>query len=411
MLAEITAATRLVIVCNPNNPTSTALPLDEIAAFADEVPPHVALDPRRGLLRVQPARRPRRVDRAARAPPEPRAAADVLEGLRPRRAARRVRAGRQRALRARPSTRCASRSSATPSPRPRRSRRSSTRTRSPSASSARSSRGWRCSPGSRGSACASPSRRRTSAGCTCPRTSRRRRSSTGSRERGVLVRAGAALGREGAMRVTYGRPDENARFLSALAELLADPSSPVPRRARWCTRAFTRAVPSSPCSRSPRRARGPDRHVPGHRDRDAARDRHDHRAPERARAEPRRSTASSATGPARAPASAARSSARSGELIYTDHLFDAYGADDGTRRRAARRGTSRSTSNDARDLPPRGAPCRTTRPANSACPSPEELRYEQNYGDLEPRRRRRPARGPRRRRRQRRSGCWPARRR
>ena len=33
--AEITAATRLVIVCNPNNPTSTALPLDEIAAFVD----------------------------------------------------------------------------------------------------------------------------------------------------------------------------------------------------------------------------------------------------------------------------------------------------------------------------------------------------------------------------------------
>ena len=33
MLAEITAATRLVIVCNPNNPTSTALPLAEIAAF------------------------------------------------------------------------------------------------------------------------------------------------------------------------------------------------------------------------------------------------------------------------------------------------------------------------------------------------------------------------------------------
>ena len=43
MLTEITAATRLVIVCNPNNPTSTALPLDRIAAFAAEVPPHVAL--------------------------------------------------------------------------------------------------------------------------------------------------------------------------------------------------------------------------------------------------------------------------------------------------------------------------------------------------------------------------------
>jgi histidinol-phosphate aminotransferase len=43
MLQEITAATRLVIVCNPNNPTSTALPLDEIAAFVRAVPRHVAV--------------------------------------------------------------------------------------------------------------------------------------------------------------------------------------------------------------------------------------------------------------------------------------------------------------------------------------------------------------------------------
>ena len=43
MLAEITAATRLVIVCNPNNPTSTALPLEEIAAFVRAVPRHVAV--------------------------------------------------------------------------------------------------------------------------------------------------------------------------------------------------------------------------------------------------------------------------------------------------------------------------------------------------------------------------------
>ena len=34
---------------------------------------------------------------------------------------------------------------------------------------------------------------------------------------GVLVRAGTALGREGALRVTYGTPAENARFLDALA--------------------------------------------------------------------------------------------------------------------------------------------------------------------------------------------------
>jgi histidinol-phosphate aminotransferase len=41
MLREITVATRLAIVCNPNNPTSTALPPEEIAAFLAEVPPHV----------------------------------------------------------------------------------------------------------------------------------------------------------------------------------------------------------------------------------------------------------------------------------------------------------------------------------------------------------------------------------
>ncbi|MEA2183354.1 MAG: histidinol-phosphate aminotransferase [Solirubrobacteraceae bacterium] len=43
MATEITAATRLVIVCNPNNPTSTALPAADIAAFAEKVPRHIAL--------------------------------------------------------------------------------------------------------------------------------------------------------------------------------------------------------------------------------------------------------------------------------------------------------------------------------------------------------------------------------
>ena len=33
MRREITVATRLAIVCNPNNPTSTALPIEDIAAF------------------------------------------------------------------------------------------------------------------------------------------------------------------------------------------------------------------------------------------------------------------------------------------------------------------------------------------------------------------------------------------
>jgi histidinol-phosphate aminotransferase len=43
MLREITVSTRLVIVCNPNNPTSTALPLSSIADFVAEVPRHICV--------------------------------------------------------------------------------------------------------------------------------------------------------------------------------------------------------------------------------------------------------------------------------------------------------------------------------------------------------------------------------
>jgi histidinol-phosphate aminotransferase len=42
----------------------------------------------------------------------------------------------------------------------------------------------------------------------------------GLEERGVLVRGGGALGEAGSLRVTYGTPEENARFLDALAEVL-----------------------------------------------------------------------------------------------------------------------------------------------------------------------------------------------
>jgi histidinol-phosphate aminotransferase len=41
--AEITVATRLVLICNPNNPTSTALPLEAIEALLDRVPDHVCV--------------------------------------------------------------------------------------------------------------------------------------------------------------------------------------------------------------------------------------------------------------------------------------------------------------------------------------------------------------------------------
>jgi histidinol-phosphate aminotransferase len=43
MAREVTAATRIVIVCNPNNPSATALPPAAIDAFVAELPRHVAV--------------------------------------------------------------------------------------------------------------------------------------------------------------------------------------------------------------------------------------------------------------------------------------------------------------------------------------------------------------------------------
>jgi histidinol-phosphate aminotransferase len=43
MAAEVTAATQLVIVCNPNNPTGTHLPAARIAAFCERIPGHVTI--------------------------------------------------------------------------------------------------------------------------------------------------------------------------------------------------------------------------------------------------------------------------------------------------------------------------------------------------------------------------------
>ncbi|WP_205698675.1 histidinol-phosphate transaminase [Conexibacter sp. SYSU D00693] len=43
MAREVTAATRLVLVCNPNNPTSTALSTEQVARFLEQVPSHVCV--------------------------------------------------------------------------------------------------------------------------------------------------------------------------------------------------------------------------------------------------------------------------------------------------------------------------------------------------------------------------------
>jgi histidinol-phosphate aminotransferase len=43
MLAEVTAATQLVLICNPNNPTGTHLPAERIADFCERAPDHVTV--------------------------------------------------------------------------------------------------------------------------------------------------------------------------------------------------------------------------------------------------------------------------------------------------------------------------------------------------------------------------------
>jgi histidinol-phosphate aminotransferase len=43
MAAEVTAATQLLLVCNPNNPTSTHIPAAEVASFCERVPARVTI--------------------------------------------------------------------------------------------------------------------------------------------------------------------------------------------------------------------------------------------------------------------------------------------------------------------------------------------------------------------------------
>jgi histidinol-phosphate aminotransferase len=219
MAAEITAATRLVIVCNPNNPSSTALPFAAIAAFVERVPRHVALivdeaycefnlldDPdttldllarhanlvllrtfskvyglcgmRVGFALCGSEDFPRAVDQVR----QPffcnvAAQAAAVEALRHQDAvAERV----ERAVLARVEIEAGLNALGI----------------EPAASQANFC--WFDLPGD----------------------AEESEVVGGLAERGVLVRAGGALGRPGALRVTYGTPQQNVRFLDALADVL-----------------------------------------------------------------------------------------------------------------------------------------------------------------------------------------------
>ena len=217
MAAEVTAATQLLLVCNPNNPTATHIPAAEIAAFCERIPPHVTVildeayvefqtddDPDATLdlladfpnlvvlrtfskcyglagLRVGyaigsaelPRRGRRRAPALQRQRPRPggRGGGDPALRRRPgagREHDRRAAAGRGGAARARPRR----------PPRPR--------------------------PTSPGSTSATPRRREVVAGLA---------------EREIAVRPGTPLGDPGHIRVSYGTPAENDRFLAAFGLL------------------------------------------------------------------------------------------------------------------------------------------------------------------------------------------------
>ena len=57
ILARVTAKTRIVFIANPNNPTGTYIPFDEVRRLHAGLPPRRAARARRGLCRICPAQR------------------------------------------------------------------------------------------------------------------------------------------------------------------------------------------------------------------------------------------------------------------------------------------------------------------------------------------------------------------
>jgi histidinol-phosphate aminotransferase len=219
MLREITVATRMVVVCNPNNPTSTAVSLTEIAQFLDEVPPHVCVlideaycefnlleDPDASVALLHD--RPNlallrtfskvyglcglRVGFALCGSPElPRAFDQVRQPFfcnAVAQAAATEALSHQDAVTERVTRTIAERIAM------------DERLRALGLRPAESQANF----------------------CWFDLGPEREERAVmeGLLERGVLVRGGGALGREGALRVTFGAPAENARFLDALAEVL-----------------------------------------------------------------------------------------------------------------------------------------------------------------------------------------------
>ena len=246
MAAEITAATRLVDRLQPEQPDlDRAARSTTIAAFVERVPRHVCVLLDEAYCEFNTLDDPDASIELLAQAPQPRAAAHVLEGLRALRAARRLRAVRVGRVphRRRPGPPAVLLQRRRPGRRGRGAAAPGRRRR------ARRARGRRA-PRARGR----PARARHRAAesqanfswfdLPGERRGRASRSSRRSAERGVLVRAGAALGAPGCLRVTYGTPQENDRFLAALAS--CSPSAP---------RDALRLATARPCAQAMQRRR------------------------------------------------------------------------------------------------------------------------------------------------------------
>jgi histidinol-phosphate aminotransferase len=221
MLTEITAATRMVIVCNPNNPTSTALPLDEIAAFAEKVPPHVAFLLDEAYCEFNLLDDPdASVDLLARHPNLVllRTFSKVygLAGLRVGFALCGSESFAQAVNQVRQPFFCNAAAQAA----------AIEALKHQDAVAERVERAVVARATMQAELEDMGVRVADSQANFCwlhlPDGVEEGHVVTSLQEQGILIRAGRALGREGAMRVTYGRPDENERFLDALRELVGN---------------------------------------------------------------------------------------------------------------------------------------------------------------------------------------------
>ena len=204
-----------MIVCNPNNPTSTHIPPTRIGDFLERVPGHVTVILDEAYIEFQTHDDPDATVDLRRDFPNLVVLRTFskcygLAGLRVGYALCSARLPRGA------STPCASRSASTPSPRRRGPRPSATTTTSPSASSARSSSASRSRRAFAGSGSRRPTRRRTSPGSTSARRDEAEVVAALGGQ-GIVVRPGTPLGGPGHIRVSYGTREQNQRFLDALA--------------------------------------------------------------------------------------------------------------------------------------------------------------------------------------------------